>query len=205
MRIESGAAAALRAPVLDQQEADDRATEMREVGDACLRTGDSEEQLDSHVADDRYPCGHGHRYEKQKYLRLRVQDRERQQQTEYTARGAQCRIEIIGLEHRSGRQLRYRGAKHAGEIEQREARSVELDVEAITNFAESVLTDAARLWQEMKPDQQQRFQKVLFPKGVQYSAGVYRTAQTCIMFNDLQPEELQNPHLVALPGIEPGF
>jgi site-specific DNA recombinase len=92
-----------------------------------------------------------------------------------------------------------------GEIEQREARSVELDVEAVINFAESVLTDAARLWQEMKPDQQQRFQKVLFPKGVQYSAGVYRTAQTCIMFNDLQPEELQNPQLVALPGIEPGF
>jgi hypothetical protein len=92
-----------------------------------------------------------------------------------------------------------------GEIEQREARSVELDIETVINFAESVLTDAARLWQEMKPDQQQRFQKVLFPKGVQYSAGVYRTAQTCIMFNDLQPEELQNPRLVALPGIEPGF
>jgi hypothetical protein len=91
------------------------------------------------------------------------------------------------------------------EIEQREARSVELDVEAVINFAESMLVDAARLWEEMSPDQQQRFQKVLFPKGVQYRAGVYRTAETCMMFNDLQPEQLQNPRLVALPGIEPGF
>ncbi len=91
------------------------------------------------------------------------------------------------------------------EIEHREAQSMELDIDAVINFAENIFLDAARVWQEMKLDQKQRFQQVLFPEGVQYEDGVYRTERTCLMFSDLQQEELEKTQLVALPGIEPGF
>jgi hypothetical protein len=61
------------------------------------------------------------------------------------------------------------------------------------------------MWQEMSLDQKQRFQQLLFPEGVHFSNGVYRTAVTCLMFNELQPKNIEKERLVALPGIEPGF
>ncbi len=61
------------------------------------------------------------------------------------------------------------------------------------------------MWQEMSLNQKQRFQQVLFPEGVQYSEGVYRTSGTCLMFNQLQPESIKKEALVALTGIEPVF
>jgi site-specific DNA recombinase len=91
------------------------------------------------------------------------------------------------------------------EFELREAKSTELDVETLIGFAETVMSDAARMWQEMSPDQKQRFQQLLFPKGVQYGDGVYRTASTCLMFNHVQAGDISKDQLVALPGIEPGF
>jgi len=78
----------------------------------------------------------------------------------------------------------------------REAKGVELDVEAVVSFAENVLLDAARMWAEMGSEQKQRFQQVLFPEGVQYADGAYRTSATCLMFSGLQPEQVQEEQLV---------
>jgi hypothetical protein len=49
----------------------------------------------------------------------------------------------------------------------------ELDVEAVLQFAEHVLLNAARLWTEFSLEQKQRFQKVLFPQGVRFSEGKF--------------------------------
>ena len=38
-------------------------------------------------------------------------------------------------------------------------------------FAETVLTDASRLWEHATPDHKRRLQRVLFPEGVTYEPG----------------------------------
>jgi len=61
------------------------------------------------------------------------------------------------------------------EMEQRDARKEELDFEAILNFAEFVLRDAGNFWSHCSLEQKQRFQQVLFPAGVYFANGAYRT------------------------------
>ena len=46
------------------------------------------------------------------------------------------------------------------------------DVEAVLNFAEHVILNAARLWTEFLSDQKQRLEKVLFPQGVTFAGGI---------------------------------
>jgi site-specific DNA recombinase len=83
------------------------------------------------------------------------------------------------------------------EMEEREARLEELNVEAVLNFAEYVLSNAANLWTRCSHDQKQRFQKVLFPQGLSFANGIYRTAETCLMFNQLEEESEEKEGLVA--------
>ena len=90
------------------------------------------------------------------------------------------------------------------EVELHEARENELDMEGVVAFAERVLLDAPHMWQLMSSDQKQRFQQALFPEGVQFSDGAYRTATTCFAFNGLQTELPNKEELVAIPGFEPG-
>ncbi len=91
------------------------------------------------------------------------------------------------------------------EIEERDARIDEMDVQAAVSFGEFVLLNAPRLWAELSPEQKQRLQQVLFPRGVQFEAGVYRTAETSMIFFNLEAEQTKNEGLVALTGIEPVF
>jgi site-specific DNA recombinase len=91
------------------------------------------------------------------------------------------------------------------EVQLHEARENELDMESVISFAEQVFLDAPQMWQLMSPDQKQRFQQVLFPEGVQFSGGVYRTATTCLAFNGIATEIPAKEELVALAGIEPAF
>jgi hypothetical protein len=60
-------------------------------------------------------------------------------------------------------------------------------------------------WKAAPIEQKQRLQQVLFPKGVNYSDGKFRTAVTCLLFNGVEEKEVKKSRLVALPGIEPGF
>src|SRR5215469_18652203 len=90
------------------------------------------------------------------------------------------------------------------EMELREAQADEIEIEAVLDFAQMVLLNASNLWKAASSEQKQRLQQVLFPEGVTYSEGNYRTALTCLLFSGLQQKAVKKECLVALPGIEPG-
>jgi hypothetical protein len=91
------------------------------------------------------------------------------------------------------------------EIEEQDARLDELDIEAAVEFSKYVMLNAARLWAESGPDQKQRLQELIFPKGVFFSGDLYGTDATSSIFFELEEISTQREGLVALPGIEPGF
>ena len=91
------------------------------------------------------------------------------------------------------------------EMELREAQAEEIEIEAVLDFAQAVLTNASNLWKAAPAEQKQRLQQVLFPEGVTYSEGNYRTAVTCLLFSGVETKADEKSRLVALPGIEPGF
>ena len=91
------------------------------------------------------------------------------------------------------------------QMELREASLEAIDAEEVIEFALEVLVNASNLWKTSSLDQKQRFQQVLFPEGVEYIDGDYRTTATCMLFNGLEADEVEKEELVALPGIEPGF
>ena len=91
------------------------------------------------------------------------------------------------------------------EMQERDAKLEAYDVEGVLNFAEHVLLNAARQWTEFSSDQKQRFQKVLFPEGVQFQDGVIKTAATCLIFKLLPEIGGEKARLATLPGIEPGL
>jgi hypothetical protein len=75
----------------------------------------------------------------------------------------------------------------------------------VLNFVGHVILNAAWLWTEFSSDQKQRLQKVLFPQGVSFADGIYKTAETCLLFKLLQESEGEKTCLATLPGIEPGL
>lgn len=91
------------------------------------------------------------------------------------------------------------------ELAERDARIEQLDVEGAMSFARHVLGNAARLWVELPFEQKQRLQRVLFPEGLQFSDGVYKTARTNLVFSQLGRKIMKKESLVALTGIEPVF
>jgi hypothetical protein len=91
------------------------------------------------------------------------------------------------------------------ELKVNEARQEEMEIDELLDFAENLLLNAAGVWNQSGLEQKQRLQQVLFPSGLTYKDGVYRTLATSPMFNMLEGVVDQNGGLVALPGIEPGF
>jgi site-specific DNA recombinase len=81
----------------------------------------------------------------------------------------------------------------------------ELNVEAALEFAEEVLSNPGKLWKELPTPQKQRLQKVLFPKGVQYSAAGFGTDVTCSIFSLLRPKYDDESSMATLTGFEPVF
>ena len=61
----------------------------------------------------------------------------------------------------------------------------EIEVEKVLDFAENLLLDTAGVWQRCSLEQKQRLQQVLFPKGVEYLDGLYRTHETSFLFKGL--------------------
>jgi len=88
------------------------------------------------------------------------------------------------------------------EMEERDAKLESYDVDGVLAFAEHVILNAARLWSEFSSDQKQQLQKVLFPQGVSFADGIYKTTETCLIFNLLQESEGEKTSLATLPGIE---
>ncbi|MFL6436609.1 MAG: recombinase family protein [Terriglobales bacterium] len=91
------------------------------------------------------------------------------------------------------------------ELEEGDAQIEEMDIEGALHFATHVVSDAARLWCEFDVDQKQRLQVALFPEGVTFLDGVYRTRGSLCVFFEMQKKWANKECLVALPGIEPGF
>jgi hypothetical protein len=91
------------------------------------------------------------------------------------------------------------------EIDERDARIEETDVQAALGFGKFVLLSAPRLWVQLSLAQKQRLQQVIFPRGVQFEDGVYRTAETSMVFFELEAGQSRKAGLVALTGIEPVF
>jgi len=77
------------------------------------------------------------------------------------------------------------------EMELRDAQAEEIEIEAVLDFAEAVLLHASNLWKSTTAEQKQRLQQVLFPEGVTYSDGNYRTAVTCLLFSGMQTKAVQ--------------
>jgi site-specific DNA recombinase len=79
----------------------------------------------------------------------------------------------------------------------------ELDVEALLNFSQHMLLNAARLWIEASLDQKQRLQKAIFPEGLSFSEGNFGTAKTSLVFQLLEAPITEKASLVSPTGFEP--
>ena len=66
-----------------------------------------------------------------------------------------------------------------------QARLDEVEVEKVLDFAENLLLDTAGAWQRCSLEQKQRLQQVLFPQGVEFADGLYRTQETSFLFKGL--------------------
>ena len=58
-------------------------------------------------------------------------------------------------------------------------------MQTVVSFGEFILLNAARLWANSPFDQKQRLQQVIFPQGVEFEGGTYRTRETSLVFFDL--------------------
>jgi site-specific DNA recombinase len=67
-----------------------------------------------------------------------------------------------------------------------QARLAETEVDAVLDFAEDLLLNVAGVWERCSLDQKQRLQQVLFPHGIEYADGVYRTQETSFLFKGLE-------------------
>lgn len=72
------------------------------------------------------------------------------------------------------------------------SRLSEDDLEGLLAFAESMVLDPASFWLRCTIDQKQRLQQLLFPEGLQFADGCYRTATTCLLFTLLRSLEAEN-------------
>ena len=89
------------------------------------------------------------------------------------------------------------------EMAAHDAKLDELDVEAVVVFAEHVLLNAARLWQEFSLGQKQRLQQLLFPVGVTYADGEFRTVEMSPIFRMLRVIDGEREREVSPAGFEP--
>ena len=83
-----------------------------------------------------------------------------------------------------------------------DARHEETDVDGVLGFAEHVLTNAARLWQEATIEQRTRLQRALYPEGLRLRDGKFGTAVTCMAFTDFRTIEA-GKFCVASPTGQP--
>jgi hypothetical protein len=60
-----------------------------------------------------------------------------------------------------------------------------IDVESILTSAEEIITNAASLWKEGALEQRERLQWLLFPEGLKWDNGAFRTPSTCLSYYQL--------------------
>jgi hypothetical protein len=89
------------------------------------------------------------------------------------------------------------------EIDLAEATGEELDIDAVLAFAQHVLTDAARMWEQTTFDQRLRLQRALFPEGVSFDGSEIRTTVTCLAYGQLSAPQSAENGLASPTGFEP--
>lgn len=89
------------------------------------------------------------------------------------------------------------------EIAAHDARIDEIDIEGLVGFAEHLLTNAGRLWQEFPLDQRQRLQSILFPKGVTYGNDGFEPVETSVIFDALRMLDVRKSRKASPTGFEP--
>jgi site-specific DNA recombinase len=89
------------------------------------------------------------------------------------------------------------------EADLEEAKVEELDVAGLLAFAQQVLTDAARLWEQAAPDQKQRLQRVLFPQGLVFDGAGFGTPVTCLAFVESALLAESDSAVASPTGFEP--
>jgi len=88
------------------------------------------------------------------------------------------------------------------EVELADVSGKEFDVGAVLAFAENVLTDAARLWEQAAPDNKRRLQLGFFPEGLTVDGSKFGTAVTCLAFTQLRETSRTGEGLASPTGFE---
>jgi hypothetical protein len=83
------------------------------------------------------------------------------------------------------------------QLELHEATLDEFDVEGVIAFSENLLANAATLWLQFDLSQKQRFQRVVFPEGLEFDGKGFATAVTSPVFSYLQELEGEKVRMVA--------
>lgn len=87
-----------------------------------------------------------------------------------------------------------------------ETRDVQIDptkVEECLVFCQDFLTHLPDHWIHADLDLKQRFQDLVFPRGLTYFGGSFGTAETSILFNILRQENTEKSNLATPTGVEP--
>jgi site-specific DNA recombinase len=98
---------------------------------------------------------------------------------------------------------RLRGEVELAKNQFRDADVETLDVKAVLEFAERLVSDPAQLWIEASLDQKQRLQAVFFPEGVTFTNQGFGTGATNSFFDMLQVFSGKESHLASPTGFEP--
>lgn len=93
--------------------------------------------------------------------------------------------------------------KSLAESELAQSETPDTDIGSILDFAERMTRRVGTLWREADFDRQLLLQSTIFPDGVVYRNGAYRTASSHLFFNDLQPLEGGKKEVVSPTGFEP--
>jgi hypothetical protein len=79
-------------------------------------------------------------------------------------------------------------------------RQDEVEIYKVLDFAENLLLDTAGAWKRCSLEQKQRLQQVLFPQGLEFADGVYRTQETSFLFKGLGAAALDNEVVGSADG-----
>ncbi len=79
----------------------------------------------------------------------------------------------------------------------------DFDIEEAVTFAEQVMNNPSKLWEETPMPQKQRLQYLFFPRGIEFLDGKFKTADKSLIFSLLEKKNESEDGLVTLTGLEP--